>query len=79
MDGSVQREFKVGERMGLSFRAESFNVLNHANTGIPNFTLYGSGSGLQPIAPGYGRGTFANYPSTGTGGRTLRFYIKYAF
>lgn len=77
MDASVQREFKVGERMGLSFRAESFNVLNHANTGVPNFTLYGTS--LLPIAPGYGRGTFANYASTGTGGRTLRFYVKYAF
>jgi hypothetical protein len=63
--------------MGLSFRAESFDVLNHANTGVPSFSLYGST--LLPIAPGYGRGTFANYASTGSGGRILRFFVKYTF
>ena len=77
MDLSAQREFKVGERFGINFRAETFNVLNHANTGVPNFTLYGTS--LLPIAPGYGRGTFSNYASTGAGGRTLRFYLKVAF
>ena len=77
MDSTVQREFKIHERQGIAFRAESFNVLNHANTGVPNFTL--AGSTLLPIAPGYGRGSFANYASTGTGNRTLRFFLKYSF
>lgn len=77
VDMAVARTFRVGERQGLAFRAESFNVLNHANTGIPNFTLYGTT--LLPIATNYGRGTFANYASTGTGNRTLRFYLRYSF
>lgn len=77
VDGAVQREFKIGERQGVSFRAESFNVLNHANTGIPSFTLYGST--LQPNAAGYTAGTFANYGSTQSGGRSLRFFLRYAF
>jgi hypothetical protein len=77
MDMNLQREFKVGERQGITVRAEAFNVLNHANTGIPSFTLYGST--LLPIAAGYGRGTFANYASTGSGGRNLRIFVKYSF
>jgi len=77
MDSTVQREFKIHERQGIAFRAESFNVLNHANTGVPGFTLYNTT--LLPIAPGYGRGSFANYASTGTGARSLRFFLKYSF
>jgi hypothetical protein len=77
VDAAAERTFKLTERQGLSFRAESFNVLNHANTGVPSFTLYGSS--LLPIATGYGRGTFANYASTQAGGRTLRFFLRYAF
>ena len=77
VDASAERDFKIGERQGLSFRAESFNVLNHANTGVPSFTLYGST--LLPIAPLYGRGTFANYASTQAGARSLRFYLRYSF
>lgn len=77
VDAAAQREFKVGSRQALSFRAESFNVLNHANTGIPSFTLYGST--LLPIAPGYSTGTFANYGSTQAGARSLRFFLRYSF
>ena len=77
MDAAAQRTFKIGERQAISFRAESFNVLNHANTGVPSFTL--NGTTLLPIASGYGRGTFGNYASTGTGNRTLRFFLRYAF
>ena len=77
IDAAVQREFRIGEHQGIDFRAESFNVLNHANTGVPSFTLYGST--LLPIASGYGRGTFANYASTAAGARNLRFFLRYAF
>lgn len=79
VDGAAERTFKLTERQGISFRAESFNVLNHANVGntLPSFTLYGSS--LLPIAPGYGRGTFANFASVQSGGRTLRFFLRYAF
>lgn len=77
VDGAVQRSFRITERHDVSFRAESFNIFNHANTGVPSFTLYGSS--LLPIATGYGRGTFANYASTQSGARNLRFFLRYAF
>jgi hypothetical protein len=34
-DGSLTRNFKLTETMGLQFRAESFNIANHANFGLP--------------------------------------------
>ncbi|HEY4354428.1 MAG TPA: carboxypeptidase regulatory-like domain-containing protein [Acidobacteriaceae bacterium] len=77
VDAALQREFKMFERHSIAFRAESFNILNHANTGVPSFTLYGTT--LLPIAATYGRGTFANYASTQTGARTLRFFMRYSF
>lgn len=77
VDLAAQREFKLFEHHALSFRAESFNVLNHANTGVPSFTLYNTT--LLPIAAGYGRGTFANFASTQTGARSLRFFARYSF
>ncbi|QHS52675.1 TonB-dependent receptor [Edaphobacter sp. 12200R-103] len=83
-DMSVQRGFHIGERHTIDFRAESFNVFNHALTNQPatgsqpahivNSTLT---SGI--LAPGQGTSTFLNYGLTHSGGRTLRFLLKYSF
>jgi len=35
VDLSVIKYFRITERVGLQFRAESFNVANHANFGLP--------------------------------------------
>ena len=35
VDLSLQRRIQIGERVGLEIRAESFNLLNHPNWGIP--------------------------------------------
>jgi hypothetical protein len=35
VDLSVIKYFRVTERVGLQFRAESFNIANHANFGLP--------------------------------------------
>lgn len=83
-DMSVQRGFHLGEHQVVDFRAESFNIFNHALTNQPatatqpdhfvNSTLT---SGIQ--APGQGTTTFLNYGLTNSGGRTLRFLLKYSF
>ncbi len=39
MDFSLSKEFKLGERRTLEFRAETFNTLNHFNPNNPNTTL----------------------------------------
>ena len=41
-DVSLSKETKLSERFNLTFRAEFFNVLNHANFGLPNYSLFQS-------------------------------------
>jgi hypothetical protein len=41
-DASLARRFAISERTYLQFRAEYFNLLNHANLGDPGTTLGGS-------------------------------------
>jgi hypothetical protein len=35
VDLALHRRFSITERVGLDFRAEAFNSLNHPNIGIP--------------------------------------------
>ena len=44
-DGSIARKFPFNERVGLTFRAEYFNLFNHTNLGDPNTTCGTSGAG----------------------------------
>jgi hypothetical protein len=76
-DAALARTFKITERQDFAFRGECYNCLNHANTGIPNATLYSSGN--QPGAPGYSLNTFFNYAPTTTGARTIRIFLRYEF
>jgi Carboxypeptidase regulatory-like domain len=39
LDLALRRQFSFGERFQLQFRAEAFNVFNHANFGNPNAIL----------------------------------------
>ena len=38
-DLGVAKDFPIHERLGIQFRSEFFNVLNHPNFGLPNATL----------------------------------------
>jgi outer membrane receptor protein involved in Fe transport len=76
-DISIQRNFPIHESHSVDFRAEMFNFLNHANTGIPNLTLFSAGN--QPVAAGYTQNTFNYLPPTATGNRSIRFFLKYSF
>jgi hypothetical protein len=49
MDLSLFKSAAVSERASLQFRAEFFNVLNHANLGTPNATVF-SGGGINASA-----------------------------
>jgi len=63
LDASLLKNFKVGERLGVQFRTEALNVLNHANFANPN-TQNGSA-------------TFGQITSlaTGTQSRVLQFAL----
>jgi hypothetical protein len=39
LDLGIIRNFHVTERFRLQFRAESFNLMNHPNLGLPNFNI----------------------------------------
>ena len=44
LDLSLFKSTPVSEKATLQFRAEVFNVLNHANFGAPNTTVFSSGT-----------------------------------
>ena len=49
LDLSLFKNTTITERVGLQFRAEFFNALNHANFGTPNATVFSSGA-INPSA-----------------------------
>jgi hypothetical protein len=53
LDFSTFKDFKLGERFSMQFRAEFFNILNHPNFNAPNF----GGNGVVAIG---GSGNFTN-------------------
>ncbi|HKG59970.1 MAG TPA: carboxypeptidase regulatory-like domain-containing protein [Pyrinomonadaceae bacterium] len=69
LDLRLSRRFRLTERVDLQLLAEGFNVLNHANLGVPNNTF---GSGVQPL-PRFGQPTAAFDP------RQFQFGMKVSF
>jgi hypothetical protein len=70
-DLSLIKHFLLREQMGLDFRAEFFNVLNH-----PQFFLGGGGSGMQDIsAPS----SFGVVNETVNNPRVIQFALKLQF
>jgi hypothetical protein len=53
-DFSAYKTFQLGERFGLVFRAEFFNIFNHPNFNLPNVGSGGgsSGAGFSNVAGG---------------------------
>ena len=70
LDASLFKATKLTEKTTLQFRAEVFNVLNHANFGTPNATVF-SGTALNPSA--------GLVTSTTTASRQIQFGLKLVF
>ena len=68
LDFSVDRKLAIKERLALQFRAEIFNILNHANFNEPNPVIYTSATALSPTA-----GVIS---STTTTSRQIQFGLK---
>jgi len=72
LDLSASKNTRLTERMGLQFRAELFNVLNHSNFLTPNEVVYTSAtSGISPTA-----GVIS---ATSTTSRQVQFGAKLQF
>lgn len=65
VDFALRREFKLGERVGLKFRADFFNIFNHPNFGAVNTTL-----GFVRINPADPNSAFRPNPSATFGQAT---------
>ncbi len=70
VDASLFKTTAITERANLQFRAEFFNVLNHANFGPPNATVFSSGA----ISSSAGLIT-----TTATTSRQIQFGLKLIF
>jgi hypothetical protein len=70
VDASLFKTTAITERMNLQFRAEFFNVLNHANFGTPNATVFSNGA----VSPSAGLIT-----ATATTSRQIQFGLKLIF
>ncbi|HEY1579981.1 MAG TPA: carboxypeptidase-like regulatory domain-containing protein [Terracidiphilus sp.] len=72
LDFSATRNARLSERVGIQFRAEFFNILNHSNLSTPNEVVYTSTtSGVSPTA--------GLVTSTSTTSRQIQFGAKLQF
>jgi hypothetical protein len=69
LDVSLLKGTKITERLGLQFRAEFFNVLNHANFNTPNLIVFTSATGAPSPTAGV-------ITSTSTTSRQIQFGLK---
>jgi hypothetical protein len=73
LDLSLQRDFALGSEKRLQFRAEMFNIPNHANFGRPSNGVF-TGTFPGRLNPTAGRIT-----STNTTSRQVQFALRLSF
>ena len=73
-DFSAFKAFQLTERFSLQFRAEFFNILNHANFNAPNF----GGNGVVSVSNSgnFNSSNFGEIGSTRTPPRQIQFALK---
>jgi hypothetical protein len=73
-DFSAFKAFQLTERFSLQFRAEFFNILNHANFNAPNF----GGNGVVSVSNSgnFNSSNFGEIGSTRTSPRQIQFALK---
>ncbi|HUA21341.1 MAG TPA: carboxypeptidase-like regulatory domain-containing protein [Bryobacteraceae bacterium] len=69
VDFSAQKVVKISERVRAQFRAEFFNILNHANFGTPNPVVFTSAGSVPAPTAGV-------ITSTSTTSRQIQFGLK---
>jgi hypothetical protein len=72
-DFSVLKDTKIRERLNLQFRAEIFNLLNHANFNTPNLIVFTPPTATNPSGLS---GTAGAITSTSTSSRQVQFALK---
>ena len=72
LDFSTNKTFRPVEKLSVQFRAEAFNILNRANFGLPNATVFASSTGVP-------NASFGHITNTATTSRQLQFGLKLIF
>jgi hypothetical protein len=85
VDSSLQKRFRVSERVSLNFRAAAYNLMNHPQWKTPGASIgsvSGSGSNLT-IKPSASFGRIAGVLNTGATGmgapRRIEFMLRAEF
>jgi hypothetical protein len=81
VDTSLQKRFRITERLALNFRAAAYNLFNHPDFSIPSGSI-GALTGNPPVVSGsFGRIiSVLNSGATGTGApRRLEFMFRAEF
>lgn len=73
LDASLFKNFRVGERARLQFRAEAFNAANHVNPASPNATFANDRASPNNTNATFGRITSARDP------RQVQLALKLVF
>jgi hypothetical protein len=68
-DAALLKTASISERLTLQFRAEVFNVFNHANFGTPNAVVFSSASSVPAPTAGV-------ITSTSNSSRQIQFGLK---
>jgi hypothetical protein len=75
LDYAVMKDTPIKEQVHLQFRAEFFNLLNHANFSLPNANVF-----IQtPNGGGAPNPTFGKITATTTSSRQIQFALKLMF
>jgi hypothetical protein len=80
IDSSLQKRFRVTERLALNFRAAAYNLLNHPAFKNPSSSI-GSLTGSSPVSGSFGQITsIINTGAVGTGApRRIEFMLRAEF
>jgi hypothetical protein len=75
-DATVMKNIRVRENANLQFRAEFFNLFNHAQFGNP-----AGGGGLipQPFVNNFAAGNFGQITNLSVNPRLIQLALKYIF
>jgi hypothetical protein len=75
MDYAVMKDTQIKEQTRLQFRAEFFNLLNHANFALPNAAAFVQ----TPFGGGSPNPTFGKITATSTSSRQIQLALKLLF
>src|ERR1017187_6926636 len=78
LDLSLFKTAAVSEKVGLQLRAEFFNLLNHANFGPPNATVFTNGTTTASTTPAIGP-TAGLITATAPTARQIQLGLKLIF